>query len=90
MLQGKEKKEKYREATRLQLPTELLAPCLWCTSTKRCPSITDDAEDIRNDAQSIKCDEKTSIRCTKHPMRCTSIHTMPQASSNISEWKWPK
>jgi len=26
MLQGKEKKEKYREATRFQIPTELLAP----------------------------------------------------------------
>ena len=58
---AKRKKEKYCEATRLQLPTELLAPCLRCTSTKRCPSITDDAEDIRNDAQSIKCDEETSI-----------------------------
>jgi len=85
MLQGKEKKEKYREATRLQLPTELLAPCVRCTSTKRCPSITDDAEDSQSDAQSIKCDEETSIRCTKHHMRCTSIHTMPQASSDIPE-----
>jgi len=49
-----------------------------CTRTKRCRSITDNAKDIQNDAQSITCDEETSTRCTKHHVRCTSIYMMPK------------
>ena len=44
-----------------------------CIRIKRCPGITDDTEDIQNDAQSITCDEETSTWSTKHHVRCTSI-----------------
>jgi len=79
MLQGKEKKEKYREATRLQVPTELPAPRAmhkhqtmpkhhkWCRrQSKRCAKHQVRWRKHLYDAQSITCDAQASARCHKH------------------------
>jgi len=68
-----------------------------CTSINRCPSVTDDAEDNQNDAQSIKCDEenihtmhKTSHAMHKHPHDAPSIKWylwIKMTDVNHSQWK---
>jgi len=57
-----EKNEKYREAKSFGYPWSARLHTR-CKRIKRCPSIKDDAQDIPNDAQRIKCDAQASRRC---------------------------